>query len=87
VIDCSPSTATCWPRLDDALSDDRPWRRPSRKQHGELVPAHPRHDIHLANPMLQRSGNALEKIVTALWPKASFVLEVVEIDHQHRASL
>ena len=57
-----------------------------RKQHGELVSAHPRQDVRLAHAMPERPGDALEEIIARLVAEGVVdVLEVVQIDHEHRA--
>ena len=56
------------------------------KEHGELVSAHPRQDVRLAHAMPQRPGDALEEIVARLVAEGVVdVLEIVQIDHEHRA--
>ena len=50
-----------------------------RKQHGELVTADPRHDVGMAQALLQESRHSLEHIVAGLVPEGVVdVLEVVD---------
>src|SRR5436309_15703023 len=56
------------------------------EKYREFVATHSREDIRLANPMLQRVGDALEEVIPSLVAKRVVdFLEVVEIDYEHRA--
>jgi hypothetical protein len=55
-----------------------------RQQRRKLVSPHPRQEVCLAHPLLERPGDALEEVIPRLVAEGIVdVLEVVQIDHQH----
>ncbi len=74
-------------RLHDALGHDlRLIGVRLGKEHGELVSAHSRQDVGLAHAVPERSRDAPEEIVARLVAEGVVdVLEVVQVDHEHRA--